>query len=56
MLFTESYLLKQSQLTGKMNIGEGSGVNPEADLPDPLTSIVFFDSGNKSDGNKLLAY
>ena len=58
MLFTESYLLKPSQLTGKMNNGEGSEVKPEANrlLADPFTSIVVFDSIKKSNDNKLLAY
>ena len=55
MLFTESYLLKPSQLTGKMNLGEGSEVNPQANFaPKPFSSTIIFDTGNAA-GNKLLA-
>ena len=58
MLFTESYFLKPSQLTGKMNDEGGSGVEPEANRLQPysFTSTVFFYLNKGPIGNKLLAY
>ena len=57
MLVTESYLLKPSQLTGKMNNHGGSEVEPEANRsqPYPFTSTIFFDMNRGPRGNKLLA-
>ena len=58
MLVTESYLLKPSQLTEKMNTGEVFGVQPGANSLQPysFTSTIFFDSNTEPNGNKLLAH
>ena len=57
MLFTESYFLKPSQLTGKMNNEGGSAEESEATRSQPysFTSTIFFDSNIGEKGNKLLA-
>ena len=57
MLVTESYLLKPSQLTEKINNEGGSEVEPEDNRSQPysFTSTIYFDLNTGPGGNKLLA-